>query len=340
MRRYLPPSAVNGPVSAWGLYKSDDDQTHSDDLCCRGGWRGGNFARAGAGLSGPPRSVYSTRRALSARRLSDDYRRGPARRISTRWKTTRRRTRRVRPRCRRPARCCRRNDPRYGRPGRRAPVYSDRGARRCRTGPILSPDDPRYGRPTALRVYSDRGAPPVILSPMIRAMAAPPVRPRRADGPILSPTAAGPTDRRRSIRIAATIAFPATGFVYPNDDRALASARGDRRSDRRGHRRGAASLRRRRRQADGAVRAAAGRTAGSRACAAPPNLRRQEVAFATKEPAGTLIVDTPNTYLYYVLGGGARSATASASAATASPGPACRRSRARPSGRIGIRRPR
>jgi lipoprotein-anchoring transpeptidase ErfK/SrfK len=35
-----------------------------------------------------------------------------------------------------------------------------------------------------------------------------------------------------------------------------------------------------------------------------PNLRRQEVAFPTKEPAGTLIVDTPNTYLYYVLGGG------------------------------------
>jgi len=36
----------------------------------------------------------------------------------------------------------------------------------------------------------------------------------------------------------------------------------------------------------------------------PPNLRRQEVAFATKEPAGTIVVDTPNTYLYYVLGGG------------------------------------
>jgi lipoprotein-anchoring transpeptidase ErfK/SrfK len=35
-----------------------------------------------------------------------------------------------------------------------------------------------------------------------------------------------------------------------------------------------------------------------------PNLRRQEVTFPTKEPAGTLIVDTPNTYLYYVLGGG------------------------------------
>jgi lipoprotein-anchoring transpeptidase ErfK/SrfK len=36
----------------------------------------------------------------------------------------------------------------------------------------------------------------------------------------------------------------------------------------------------------------------------PPHLRRQEVAFPTKEPAGTLVVDTPNTHLYYVLGGG------------------------------------
>jgi lipoprotein-anchoring transpeptidase ErfK/SrfK len=35
-----------------------------------------------------------------------------------------------------------------------------------------------------------------------------------------------------------------------------------------------------------------------------PNLRRQEVAFVTKEPAGTIVVDTPNTYLYYVLGNG------------------------------------
>jgi lipoprotein-anchoring transpeptidase ErfK/SrfK len=35
-----------------------------------------------------------------------------------------------------------------------------------------------------------------------------------------------------------------------------------------------------------------------------PNLRRQEVAFPTKEPPGTLIVDTSHTYLYYVLGGG------------------------------------
>jgi lipoprotein-anchoring transpeptidase ErfK/SrfK len=36
----------------------------------------------------------------------------------------------------------------------------------------------------------------------------------------------------------------------------------------------------------------------------PPNLRRQEVSFPTKEPAGTIVVDTPNTHLYYILGGG------------------------------------
>ena len=36
----------------------------------------------------------------------------------------------------------------------------------------------------------------------------------------------------------------------------------------------------------------------------PPHLRRQEVSFPTKEPAGTIVVDTANTHLYYILGGG------------------------------------
>jgi lipoprotein-anchoring transpeptidase ErfK/SrfK len=35
-----------------------------------------------------------------------------------------------------------------------------------------------------------------------------------------------------------------------------------------------------------------------------PNLKRQLVDYSTKEPAGTIIVDTSNTYLYLVLGGG------------------------------------
>jgi lipoprotein-anchoring transpeptidase ErfK/SrfK len=36
----------------------------------------------------------------------------------------------------------------------------------------------------------------------------------------------------------------------------------------------------------------------------PPQLRRTLVDYNTKEPAGTLIIDTPNTYLYLVLGQG------------------------------------
>jgi len=35
-----------------------------------------------------------------------------------------------------------------------------------------------------------------------------------------------------------------------------------------------------------------------------PNLRRQLVNYPTRQPAGTIIVDTPNTYLYLVLGHG------------------------------------
>ena len=36
----------------------------------------------------------------------------------------------------------------------------------------------------------------------------------------------------------------------------------------------------------------------------PPQFQRQVVSFQTREPAGTIIIDTPNTYLYLVLGNG------------------------------------
>jgi lipoprotein-anchoring transpeptidase ErfK/SrfK len=36
----------------------------------------------------------------------------------------------------------------------------------------------------------------------------------------------------------------------------------------------------------------------------PARLKRQTVSYATREAPGTVIIDTPNTYLYYVLGGG------------------------------------
>jgi lipoprotein-anchoring transpeptidase ErfK/SrfK len=36
----------------------------------------------------------------------------------------------------------------------------------------------------------------------------------------------------------------------------------------------------------------------------PARLKRQVVSYATREAPGTVVIDTPNTYLYYVLGGG------------------------------------
>jgi lipoprotein-anchoring transpeptidase ErfK/SrfK len=179
------------------------------------------------------------------------------------------------------------SDPRYGRPAgapvysdRGAPTYSDRGAP-TPTGPVLSPDDPRYGRPA--------GPPPVIY----------------ADRPPGSQQQPAYSDRGDS-------RIPGAGIVYPNDDRAGLRPPG----------------------AIGTAPAPApGTTTGAlpqpqqpavgadgkpvQLAALPPeeqpevgpaqlpaHLRRQEVSFATKEPAGTIVVDTANTHLYYVLGGG------------------------------------
>src|SRR5262249_60483478 len=36
----------------------------------------------------------------------------------------------------------------------------------------------------------------------------------------------------------------------------------------------------------------------------PPRFRRTLVDYYTKQPAGTIVIDTPNTYLYLVLGNG------------------------------------
>ena len=164
------------------------------------------------------------------------------------------------------------DDPRYGRSYGAAPVYTDRGAP---TGPIMSPDDPRYGRPAGPPpVYSDRNAP---------------------TGPVMSP------DDPRYGRPAGSPAV-----IY---------------ADRPGQPQGNAAP-----HADGIPRPPEGVMVQPPANAdgkpitlaalppeeqpdaapvqLPPNLRRQEVAFVTKEPAGTIVVDTPNTYLYYVLGNG------------------------------------
>jgi lipoprotein-anchoring transpeptidase ErfK/SrfK len=188
------------------------------------------------------------------------------------------------------------DDPRYSRPLGAPPVYSDRGAP---AGPVLSPDDPRYGRPLgAPPVYSDRGTPTgPILSPD---------DPRygRPDGPpavIYSDRPAGPPQTysdRDDNRI------PGSGFIYPNEDNhalrppetvgAPSGVTGSVQQPPVG--------------ADGKPMVLSALPPDEQPELAPaelaPNLRRREVSFPTKEPAGTLIVDTPNTYLYYVLGGG------------------------------------
>jgi lipoprotein-anchoring transpeptidase ErfK/SrfK len=147
------------------------------------------------------------------------------------------------------------DDPRYGRPDPARPLYSDRGAP---TGPILSPDDPRYGRPA--------GPPPVIYS----------------DRPAGPPQQTYSDRGNDTLRPPEAVGAPAgvTGAVQPQQSQG----------------------------ADGKPLVLSALPPEEQPEVAPaqlpPNLRRQEVPFVTKEPPGTLVVDTPNTYLYYVLGGG------------------------------------
>ena len=196
------------------------------------------------------------------------------------------------------------NDPRYGRP-----VYSDRGPAPppgAYSGPVMSPDDPRYGRPA--------GAPPAysgpVMSPDDPRYGRPASPPGGYSGPIMSPDdprygrtgpppviygdhppgfspqgagsgVAEPDGYSNGVRPPVAVGQPGTvtGSVQPPQGAAPQGP--DNRS---------VMLLPPEEQPDAAP------------VNLPPNLRRQEVSFATKEPAGTIIVDTPHTYLYYVLG--------------------------------------
>jgi lipoprotein-anchoring transpeptidase ErfK/SrfK len=174
------------------------------------------------------------------------------------------------------------DDPRYGRAAT-GPVYSDRNVP---TGPILSPDDPRYGRAAgAPPVYSERGAPTgPILSPddprYGRQAGPPPViyadRPAGAQQGYADRGYYGGDPSPR----------PPEGMVVPQAGAAQPPA-----TDSAGRPMTVATL-----PPEEQPDAAPAQLA--------PNLRRQEVSFVTKEPAGTIVVDTPHTYLYYVLGNG------------------------------------
>ena len=170
-------------------------------------------------------------------------------------------------------------------------------------GPVMSPSDPRYGRPAAGPVYSDRGAPAHGSDPFSRRST---LRPsgRSAAGDLWGPPARSQQQPVYSDRGDSRI--PGAGIVYPNDDRAGLRPPGAI---------GAAA-------APGALPQPQQHAVGAdgrpvQLAALPPeeqpevgpaqlpaHLRRQEVSFATKEPAGTIVVDTSNTHLYYMLGGG------------------------------------
>jgi lipoprotein-anchoring transpeptidase ErfK/SrfK len=140
-------------------------------------------------------------------------------------------------------------------------------------GPVMSPDDPRYGRPA--------GPPPVVYSN----------RPAPADGSYANRAPGG----------------PGAGFIDPSDNRQMrppgaVDAQGNTVT-------GAVSPSGPAPQGDGRPMVLSSLPVDEQPETGPPEelaprLRRQEVSYATKEPAGTIIVDTPNTQLYYILGNG------------------------------------
>jgi len=146
-------------------------------------------------------------------------------------------------------------------PGPTGPILSPddpRYARAVPTGPIMSPDDPRYGRPAGPPpvVYADR--PPGPPQPYPGAYADP--NAPRPPGAVGAPNTTGSVQQAPPV---GPDGRPLTIAALPPEEQPEV---------------GPAQL--------------------------SPNLRRQEVSFVTKEPAGTIVVDTPNTYLYYVLGNG------------------------------------
>ena len=134
----------------------------------------------------------------------------------------------------------------------------------------MSPNDPRYGRPM--------GPPPVIYSDR---PAGPPVYSDRAQPPMYSdrgpPAGSAVQDAMRppagvgapglpptgAPPVAADPSRPTTLAALPPEDQPESGPKKE----------------------------------------LPPHLKRQEVYYATKEPAGTIVVDTANTHLYLVLGG-------------------------------------
>ena len=286
MRRDLPPSAVNLPVSAWGYTRTMMSKRILTICAALAGGAAASSLAMAQSYPVPPAPVYSAApQAYPPGAYQGDYRRGPAAPDFDSLEDDEAPDAQASTALPPPGPILSPSDPRYGRPDTR-PVYSERGAP---MGPVLSPDDPRYGRPDNGRpVYSDRVAPTgPILSPD---------DPRygRPDGPpaVIYSDRGGPgviantPNDDRALRPPEAIGAPATGMSPNGATGSVQPPLG----------------------ADGKPVVLSALPPEEQPEVGPaqlaPNLRRQEVAFATKEPAGTLIVDTPHTYLYYVLGNG------------------------------------
>jgi lipoprotein-anchoring transpeptidase ErfK/SrfK len=283
MCRYLPSSAVNPPVPGWDYTRVMMIKQILTICAAVAAGAAGTSPALAQGYPVPPGSIYSTAPPpYPPAGYPTDYRRAPGPPDFDALEDDEAPNAHGSTALSSPGPVLSPDDPRYGRPMGAPPVYSDRGAP---TGPILSPDDPRYGRPN--------GPPPVIYSD--RPAGPPPV--------IYSDRPGGPPQQTYSDRRNDDSRFPGSGFIYPNEDnRALRPPEAI----------GAPS------NVTGSVEPPLGPDGRPMVLSAlpadeqpevgatplSPNLRRQEVTFPTKEPAGTLIVDTPNTYLYYVLGGG------------------------------------
>src|ERR1700720_3125860 len=245
MRRYLRPTAVNCPLWARGYTRAM--MTKRILTICAAvaaGTAAGTSLALAQAYPPPPGAVYSTApQPYVQGGYPADYRRGPGVPDFDALDDDEAMNSPALPP---PGPVVSPDDPRYG----RRPVYTDRA---MPTGPILSPDDPRYGRPDGPPpvIYSDRGNGDRRVPEDNRGLRPPEGigAPGAVTGSVQSPVGAD--------------GKPMVLSALPPDEQPEV---------------GPAQL--------------------------APKLRRQEVTFATKEPPGTLIVDTPHTYLYYVLGGG------------------------------------
>jgi len=197
------------------------------------------------------------------------------------------------------------DDPRYGRPAG-APVYGS-----APQGPVMSPDDPRYGRPANAPVYGAAPQGPVMSpdDPRYGRPANAPVYSAAPQGPVMSPD--DPRYGRPAGPPPVIYADRPAGAQQTYGNAAYGAPAGDPSAMRPpGAVGGAADA-----QAAPAATDSAGRPMTVAAlppeeqpdaapAELPANLRRQEVDFVTKEPPGTIVVDTPHTYLYLVLGNG------------------------------------